>query len=147
MSENFTDPKSSHARAVCRGVSDLTTPIKYQRLPGEECDMEQELYICTFGKRKCFYGRCLGYSDLDTFTCNQHEDCNPKFYCDLKSEKPTCKPYLQLGSACFYHEECGRKMLCYKDKINASIDYEGKCTNFFTLEEETLIDLHDNNYF
>jgi hypothetical protein len=46
-----------YPKAICKGVSDFEEPVSEIRLPGEECDIEQHLYICAFGKRLCHNGR------------------------------------------------------------------------------------------
>jgi hypothetical protein len=147
MKKDPTDPSSIYTKAVCRGINEFSTSVQFARLPGEFCDEKQEIYICAFGKRECLYGRCLGYTDVSNKDCNLHEDCNPKYYCNFSAEPRRCAPYKEATDKCTFHEECGRNMLCYKDKVGASSESEGLCTAFGKLPKGTLIDVKDNNYW
>lgn len=132
-------------KAVCKGVSDFEEPLIEIRLPGEECDIEQRLYICSFGKKLCFNGRCVGYSENDQVPCIYNEDCNPYFYCDTKVKR--CQRYKKLADKCNYHYECGRNMLCRKFKVQATKDDDGICTEFFSLKKGEIIDVKDKNFW
>lgn len=115
---------------MCKPPSEIDE-ISYEvRLPGESCDEEQYLYKCMFGRRRCFNGRCLGFS-LDE-TCQDSRDCNPLFYC----ESNICINELKEGENCVKHIQCGRNMMCHKGGPGSYNSEEfGLCTPFFSIED------------
>ena len=143
MTFDTTDPRSSYTTAVCRGINEFEEPLLFVRLPGEECDIEQDLYICGFGKKICYNKKCLGYNELDDEDCNMTENCNPTYYCSKTTNR--CTPYKLKDEECYEHEECGRIMLCRKTVLGATIQDKGVCTLFFSQDKEEFIDVRDES--
>ena len=101
-------------------------------LPGEICDPKRAIYECAYGYRSCSAYRWIGF--LQNEVCQMHEDWNPGLYWD--STLGTWQKIKDLGSVCKTSPECGRIAAWI---YQSSADANGKCTEYFTLSDDTAI--------
>ena len=98
-----------------------------ESLPGEICDSYGSYYRCAYGRKKCYFGRCIGFSKGEH--CFSTNDCDPGLFCNAN----ICSAFLDPGTACSDSIQCGRSQRCKFSDENGM----GVCAALYSVPSDT----------
>ena len=122
--------QEEYVYSICvQNKTEIYAPFKIaESLPGEKCDPYGSYFRCPYGRKKCYFGRCIGFSIGEH--CFSNHDCDPGLYCNSN----ICSQYLKNGATCTDSYQCGRSQRC---KFNNAADLTGTCITFYSVPTDT----------